>query len=79
MKEVSRSYAKKQGWSKNLGLFFQAYPLNSVQSLHLHMVDMNNLGGSSTTSKYKNLSLDVVLDVLELENLNRKLINFKII
>ena len=67
MKEVSEKYARNHNWSNNLGLFFHVYPLNSVQSLHLHMVDMDNLGTSYYNSIYKNLSLYIVLKVLEKE------------
>lgn len=31
----------------DLGLFFHCYPLNSVQSLHMHMVDLNHKGRKS--------------------------------
>ena len=72
MKEVSINFAKTNGWSNNIGLYFHVYPLNSVHSLHLHIVDMGVLGESFYNSYYKNLSLDIVIEVLseELNNYN---------
>ena len=59
----------KPVWSTNLG-FFHVYPVNSVQSLHRHIVNMNYLGAFYYNSEYKNLSLDIVLDVFRNKNLN---------
>jgi len=45
---------------KNLGVYFHVYPLNSVQSLHVHLVDIReeNLGKAFMKNIYKNMPLE---------------------
>ena len=45
MLAVARNFVQKaDGWSKNVGFFFHVFPQNSVQSLHLHIVDLDVIG-----------------------------------
>ena len=47
-----------------VGLYFHVFPYNSVQSLHLHVVDLGATGPTFAALAYKNLLLDDVLKVL---------------
>ncbi|CAJ1362071.1 unnamed protein product [Effrenium voratum] len=71
MKEAALTWVKgvreAEGWSHNVGLFFHVYGHNSVNSLHLHVVDMDFVGPSFHAQKFKNLPMDDVLSVLEQE------------
>ena len=49
----------------DIGLFFHCYPLCSVNSLHLHIVDLSETGPSYKYHSHKNLSMDMVLKALE--------------
>lgn len=53
-------YAKNRGW-KNPGFYFHCYPLNSVQSLHLHVINKDRLGPMFYKKRYSNLSMYDVL------------------
>lgn len=64
MKECAQTYANHRQWN-NVGLYFHAFPHNSVHSLHLHVVNLDNVGIHFENQKFKNLELDVVLDVLK--------------
>ena len=58
------------GWSadpERLGLYFHCYPHNSVNSLHMHMVDLGCVGPTFEHFEYKNLPLADVLAVLKSE------------
>lgn len=54
-------------WSNNIGLFFHCFPFNSVQSLHLHIVDLNKKGPAFYKYENQNLPIDEVIKVLENE------------
>lgn len=57
-------------WSaepSHLGLFLHSYPHNSVNSLHLHMIDLRFTGPTYENMKYKNLPLSDALAVLRAE------------
>ena len=57
-----------EGWDPSrLGLFLHCYPHNSVQSLHLHMVDLGATGPTFEAMREKNLPLGEALEVLETE------------
>ena len=56
-----------EGWSGNTGLFFHVYPHNSVQSFHLHIVDLDVTGPTYEVMKYKNMPAEDVLAVLRAE------------
>lgn len=49
---------------ENLGCYFHVYPSNSVQSLHMHMVDTRpeHLGVAWYDCEFKNMSLSVIRD-----------------
>jgi hypothetical protein len=50
-----------------VGLFFHVYPHNSVQSFHLHIVDLDVTGPTHEAMKYKNMPAEDVLAVLRAE------------
>lgn len=78
MRDVALTYVKNarnnNEWGDDdktdVGLYFHCFPLNSVQSLHLHIVDLNNKGPAFDKHEHKNLPIDVVISVLndELNN-----------
>merc|ERR1719379_3091910 len=68
MKEAALTYVanvrEEEGWSENIGLFFHVYGHNSVNSLHLHIVDLDSVGPTYETMVYKNCPIEAVLEVL---------------
>mmetsp|Transcript_14653 Transcript_14653/g.27524 ORF Transcript_14653/g.27524 Transcript_14653/m.27524 type:complete len:359 (+) Transcript_14653:77-1153(+) len=68
MKEAAKTWVdnarESEGWSHNVGLFFHVYGHNSVNSLHLHVVDLDFTGPSFEVQKFKNVPIDAVLQVL---------------
>ena len=57
MREATLSYTRADGgWSTSVGLYLHCYPLNSVQALHLHIVDLAAVGPSYKHLSHKNLS-----------------------
>jgi hypothetical protein len=64
MAECARRYTAAAGWSTNLGLFFHAYPFNSVHALHLHMCDMDTIGPTFHHLNHKNLPISEARAVL---------------
>ena len=56
-----------QGWSEKIGLFFHVFGHNSVNSLHLHVVDMSSVGPTFHKLSYKNCPINAVLKVLREE------------
>ncbi|CAJ1455591.1 unnamed protein product [Effrenium voratum] len=68
LKAAALTYvANVRGWSPKLGLYFHVFGHNSVNSLHLHVVDMAQCGPTFQKLKYKNCSLNAVLKVLQEE------------
>mmetsp|Transcript_25018 Transcript_25018/g.63438 ORF Transcript_25018/g.63438 Transcript_25018/m.63438 type:complete len:828 (-) Transcript_25018:92-2575(-) len=68
MKAAALTYTSNaDGWSSHVGLFFHVFGHNSVNSLHLHLVDMDHLGPTYRKLEYKNCSIDAVIKVLEEE------------
>ena len=68
MKEAALSYTRADGgWSTSVGLYLHCYPLNSVQALHLHIVDLAAVGPTHAALAHKNLPIDAVLEVLRAE------------
>ena len=71
------SLKEKETWQKetnqtvvelaDIGLYFHCYPHCSVNSLHLHIVDLSETGPSYKYHSHKNLSMDMVLTALEKE------------
>ncbi len=54
-----------QAWSSNVGFYFHCFPFNSVQYLHLHIVDLNHTGPAFNYMQFKNLSIDSIIKQLE--------------
>ena len=71
MKSAAEAFAAATPeWSADpsrLGLFLHVFPHNSVDSLHLHMVDLAVTGPTYEVLKEKNLPLADALDVLRSE------------
>jgi len=72
MESTARAYTRAAGWpsseaSSSLGLFFHAYPFNSIHALHLHMVDLTSTGPTFEQLNWKNLPLNEVRTVLQQE------------
>ena len=60
MEQIALLWGQKNGIpSEELGCFFHIYPKNSIQSLHMHMVDCRKLsrGKAWEVNKHKNLPL----------------------
>ena len=55
------------GWSQNIGLFFHCYPYCSVNSTHMHILDMDRTGPSYEAIKSRNLKMDFVIQAMEEE------------
>ena len=51
----------------DIGLFFHCYPHCSVNSLHLHIVDLSEVGPTYAACSHKNLPMDMVLTALDKE------------
>lgn len=66
LKEVAEEYVKQRKWTK-AGFYFHCFPHNSVNSLHLHIVneDEKYIGHMHSECGYKNLPLDVAIKVAE--------------
>ena len=63
MKAAALSYTRADGgWSTSVGLYLHCYPFNSVQALHLHIVDLAAVGPSYKHLSHKNLPLDAALE-----------------
>jgi hypothetical protein len=75
MDRTAREYTSRSGWSSSLGLFFHSFPFNSVQALHLHMVDLETTGPTFQHLQYKNLPMQDVIEVLmqEMREMDEKL------
>lgn len=70
MKAAALDYAAAiGGWSTNVGLFFHVFGHNSVNSLHLHIVDLDHVGPTFQKLAYKNCPLDAVARVLREEEM----------
>ena len=83
VREAAYAFVKedaKSGWSLrtietkdskdhlvDTGLFFHCYPHCSVNSLHLHIVDLSETGPTYGACSHKNLRMDIVLTMLERE------------
>lgn len=67
MKAAALTYTAAMGWSSQVGLFFHVFGHNSVNSLHLHIVDLSEVGPGFEKLSYKNCPLDAVLEVLREE------------
>ena len=61
--EVAKHYTTQRKWT-NAGYYFHCYPNNSVQSLHLHVVNLDNTGPSFELQKFKNLPIYEALELI---------------
>jgi hypothetical protein len=63
LQEIANNWAKKRRIPKKyLGCYFHIYPFNSVQSLHMHMVDIRkeHRGVAWSINKHKNMPLEIL-------------------
>lgn len=74
MKRAAEYYIKatrnKLGWpadSKDIGLFFHCFPQNTIDVLHLHIVDIKSYNTTNTLVKHSNKNLHIDNVILELE------------
>lgn len=67
MKAAALTYTKNAGWGGNTGLFVHVFGHNSVNSLHLHILDMSELGPTFWKLDRRNCPLDAVIQVLHEE------------
>ena len=68
MRKVGKHYARNRGWEDTkVGMYFHCFPYNTVQSLHLHVVNLANVGHAFEYQAHKNLPIDSVIAVLESE------------
>lgn len=63
MKEIAEYYVKQRGW-ENYGLYFHCFPHNSVNSLHLHICNLEKKGHIFHELEYKNLKIDDALKMI---------------
>lgn len=64
MREAAMMYANDRTWTR-VGLYFHCFPLNSVQSLHLHIVNLDAVGVHFHRQSGKNLPLGAVITELK--------------
>ena len=64
MEEAAMMYANDRKW-KRVGLYFHCFPMNSVQSLHLHIVNLDTVGVHFHRQRGKNLPIDAVITELK--------------
>lgn len=57
-------YTKNRKWSRP-GFYFHCYPHNTVQSLHLHVINMETVGPWFKAGEYKNLNIHDVLSIMK--------------
>lgn len=68
LKAAALAYAANcRGWSGQVGMFFHVFGHNSVNSLHLHLIDMKAIGPTFWKLDFKNCPLDAVLKVFNEE------------
>ena len=68
MREAALLYTRSSpDWPSEdqIGMFLHVYAHCSVNSLHLHIVDLSEVGPTYEACRYKNLSMDMVLKALE--------------
>ena len=72
---LGTEFAKKKGWGqkKGVGLYFHWYGHSSVNSLHMHIVDLDEVGPTHEALAYKNLPAQFVLDALKKEEQDIKM------
>lgn len=68
---VERKINNIYNWSNNIGYYFHVFPYNTIESLHLHIVDHNHTGPVFHTHQNSNMLATEVLDVLKEEKLDK--------
>lgn len=63
METIAREFAGKHGVT-NVGLYVHCFPLNSIQLLHIHILDLDHVGRGFEYNNHKNLKLCDVISVL---------------
>ncbi len=63
MMRLSREYASAEGRKGPIELCFHVYPSNTVQALHMHIVDTSTAGPTYDALSYKNMKAEDVLQV----------------
>merc|ERR1719215_120453 len=72
MKAAALYYASQcPGWSDQVGMFVHVFGHNSVNSLHIHILDLTCVGPTFHKYSYKNCPLDAIIKVLREEIANR--------
>lgn len=61
---AAMNYTVNRGW-KNPGFYFHCYPNNSVQSLHLHVINKDTIGPTFHKQVHKNLNIYDVLSAMD--------------
>jgi hypothetical protein len=63
LKRAAKRYATLRRW-RNPGFYFHCYPHSSVNSLHLHVVNLDTAGWNLKANSHKNLSIDDAMEVI---------------
>ena len=64
---VKRNIYNIYNWSDDIGYYFHVFPYNSIESLHLHIVDHNHTGPVFVSHNTSNMLAEDVLKVLKQE------------
>ena len=68
LQDAARAFARgTPGWSaepQRLGMYIHCFPFNSVNSLHVQLVNLAAMGPTFAYHAHKNLPADAVLSVL---------------
>ena len=68
MKRCAEAFVKtRDDWSENVGMFLHVYGACSVNSMHLHVIDLDYTGPSYEAIHHRNLSIDDVITAIEKE------------
>jgi len=63
LEAAGRTYASARGWDlASVGMSFHAYPMNTVNSLHMHVVNLARKGPALAHHSHKNMPLADVLN-----------------
>ena len=64
LEAAGRTYATARGWDLDTtGMYFHVFPLNTVQSLHMHVVNLARKGPALKYHAHKNMPMSEVLNV----------------
>jgi hypothetical protein len=65
MKKIAEDYVKQKKWSKNTQFFFHIHPHNSIETLHLHIIDPDYENDSYQFNLKIGITIDNVICALE--------------